>query len=172
MELTGSGIAQAVFDRMEAQKCDEQAAITYVHGQLFKNPKHLKELWSAAGLAIIRQWTGDALRGYLGSGPRPSAPLNYGTNRRKERRAILPWAGCLIRLPDGTIKQMGDLTSADLGLMVEERRAIANRNSYHADELSHVRSLVPDGQTVGDSHANLDTRAHDYLTKVARIDAA
>lgn len=168
MELTSAGIALAVFETMGEKNCDEDEAIAHIHEQLSKSVKDLKALWGSAGLATIRRWTGDSLRGFNGGGQRP-APLNYGRNRRRERMAELPWSSCLIRLPDGSITTIGDLTTTDLDAMIQERKHIADKNRFHAEEWGHIRSLVTEGKTVADCYKRLDERAHQYLIRVARI---
>lgn len=169
MELTSAGIALAVFETMGEKNCDEDEAIAHIHEQLSKSVKDLKKLWGSAGRSMIRTWTGDQLRGFGSGGPRPSIPLNYGRNRRKERWADLPWSSCLIRLPDGSITTIGDLTTTDLDTMIQDRKSIADRNLFHAEEWSHIRSLVTEGKTVADCYKRLDERAHQYLIRVARI---
>lgn len=169
MELTAEGIAQAVFDEMANTGCDELDAIDRIHALIIRSPKKCQQVWHNAGPKIIHQWTRDSLRGFLGSGPRPSVPFNYGRNRRKERLAEIGYLGCLYRLPDGTLKPIGDLDAVDLGELIIQYREIAARNEHHAAELAHVRSFMDDGKRVADCVDLLDDRAHGYLKAVARL---
>jgi len=168
MDMTSEGIAQAVFDRMAAKQCDEQAATEYVYQRLLRSGELLKELWREEGRRIIHRWTSESLRGFNGKGPRPAMPANYGTSRRKAYHTDVSHFDCLIRVA-GDIRRIGALTGKDLDLIVAEYEGIIARNQYHADEMRHVRAFVEDDAALDEVAEKLDDRATEYLKAVARL---
>jgi len=168
MELTSEGVAQAVFDRMATKDCDETEAITWVYQTLLRSNGNLTALWREEGQRIVKQWSRDMLRGYNGTGPRPTMPLNYGRNRRRERARSIGPLNTLYRLPDGKLKPLGDMTGLDWDEAAEAHRNIADRNLYHVAEIKHLRTYITDKGSTAAAFKKMDEHAKAYLHKIAR----
>lgn len=168
MDMTARGLTEEVLRLMDQENMEESDAIAKVSGMVSNRPRGIRELWENESTGILRRWLGEALRGTLYSGPRPSVLFNSGRNRRKERSILLPQMGALVRVPGGNIKPIGELDRTDLGSIIEYRRVMAKKNHYHAGEWQHIRSFLKDDEKIKDISHTFDGRAVEYLETVAR----
>lgn len=165
MDYTARGLTDEVTARMEKGMEKDEAIRSFVDdvGRV-----RLQKMWDVFGFRWVRETIVDEIR--MGSGPRPSLPKNWGTDRKAETRSSVDPLDMLVSLPSGRLVRCGDMTRDDLNERWRFHERLEEANREKKKTWRSISLLVNEDETLDDAFDRLDRKQVEFLYEEARLD--
>jgi hypothetical protein len=166
MDYTARGICEEITSRMSDGMEKDEAIRSFCEdvGRV-----RLQKMWERFGFQWVRETVVDHIRN--GSGPRPTLPKNWGTNRKAAARLEVGPLDMIVSLPSGRIVRAGDMTRDDLDERWRFHERLEETNRQKKKLWRSISLLVNEDETLDDAFDRLNTAQVDFLYREARMDA-